>query len=91
MTKTIKNSTRRVHYGFILIYYNSYGEERSIVLECTTLREALEIATARGISFKDIIAAYNVGKLATLYKKDVKVLYSKTTSKKGKASAEETV
>lgn len=91
MTTRIKNSARRVHYGFILIYYNIYKEVRSAVLECSTLREALEIATARGIAFKDVIAAYNIGKLTTLYKNDIKALYSKATSKKGKHNAEETV
>lgn len=70
--------------GFIFIYRNSYNEIRSAVFNCSRLSEALEIATARGFSSKDIVAAYSIGKLAMMYRKDLKALLDRKKAVKGK-------
>ena len=70
--------------GFIFIYRNSYNEIRSAVFNCSRLSEALEIATARGFSSKDIVAAYSIGKLAMMYRKDLKALLDRKKAVKDK-------
>lgn len=70
--------------GFIFIYRNSYNEIRSAVFNCSRLSEALEIATARGFNSKDIVAAYSIGKLAMMYRKDLKSLLDRKKAVKDK-------
>lgn len=70
--------------GFIFIYRNSYNEIRSMVFNCSRLSEALEIATARGFNSKDIVAAYSIGKLAMMYRKDLKALLDRKKAGEGK-------
>lgn len=70
--------------GFIFIYRNSYNEIRSAVFNCSRLSEALEIATARGFNSKDIVAAYSIGKLAMMYRKDLKALLDRKKAVKDK-------
>lgn len=77
-------ANHNVSEGFIFIYRNSYNEIRSMVFNCSRLSEALEIATARGFSSKDIVAAYSIGKLAMMYRKDLKALLDRRKAGEGK-------
>lgn len=55
-----------------------------MVFNCSRLSEALEIATARGFNSKDIVAAYSIGKLAMMYRKDLKSLLDRKKAGEGK-------
>lgn len=55
-----------------------------MVFNCSRLSEAMEIATARGFNSKDIVAAYSIGKLAMMYRKDLKSLMDRKKGDKGK-------
>ena len=86
-----KNNPYIGSLGFVLIYFNSYGEVRSMVLDASTLRDAIDIAIARGITRKDIIAISKINRLEVMYKKDLKELTKNFGYDKGKGSHGKTV
>lgn len=58
--------------GFCIVYRTVNNDLRSMLIDCVSLKEALEIVTARGIPLKDLGAAVSIGKMASIYKEDIK-------------------